>query len=412
MKKILAMLLALVMVLGLVACGGNDAPETSTPNAGGESNPTDSTPVTSDVEYKIAMITDYGDITDQSFNQTTYEACKSFADANNVKMTYYKPQGDNTAERVAMVDAAIVDGYNIIVMPGYAFGGTIAEVTEMYPDVKFIALDVAKGDLLEGGVALAGETYDYNPDNWNLTDYVYMDNVYCAVYQEELSGYMAGYAAVKLGYKHLGYLGGMAVPAVMRFGYGYLQGIDAAAKELGISDQITVEYVYGNQFFGDADITAVMDTWYGEKGVEVVFACGGGIFSSAAEAAAKVGGKIIGVDVDQAAIIDSTYVEGMTVTSAMKGLAPTVIDTLTDVVLNGNWANYAGQIATLGLVSADPETNYVQIPMESTQWSDTFTQDDYKALVAGMLDGTVVVSSDISAMPTTSYTVNEYPNIK
>ena len=416
MKKILAMLLALVMVMGLVACGGNDAPETTgtpAPSDPQQSTPVESDPVVSDVDYKIAMITDYGDITDQSFNQTTYEACKAFAEANNIPFTYYKPQGDSTAERVAMVDAAIVDGYNVIVMPGFAFGGTIAEVSEMYPEIKFIALDVAKGDLLEAGVALAGETYDYNPDNWNLTDYVYMDNVYSAVYQEELSGYMAGVAAVKLGYKHLGYLGGMAVPAVQRFGYGFLQGVDAAAAELGITDQIKVEYVYGNQFYGDADITAVMDTWYGEKGVEVVFACGGGIYTSAAEAAAKVGGKVIGVDSDQAPVIDGMYnVEGMTITSAMKGLAPTVKDTLTDVLLNGNWANYAGKIETLGLISADPEANYVQLPLESTLWSDTFTQDDYKALVAGMFEGTIVVSSDISAFPETAVAVEQYPNIK
>ena len=383
MKKILAMLLALVMVMGLAACGGNGSPEsTGTPN--------ESTPAVDGSEYKIAMITDYGDITDQSFNQTTFEAVKAFGEANGIKYNYYKPSTDATAERVAMVDAAIGDGYNIIVMPGYAFGEALVEVADLYPDVKFIALDVADG---EGG--------------FHATE-----NVYSAVYQEELSGYMAGYAAVKLGYKHLGYLGGMAVPAVQRFGYGYLQGVDAAAKELGIVGEVTVEYVYGNAFSGDADITAVMDTWYSELGVECVFACGGGIWSSAAEAAAKVGGKVIGVDVDQAAIIDGLYGEGMTITSAMKGLAPTVMDTLSAIILEDNWADYAGKIETLGLVSADPEANYVQIPMASTQFSDSFTQEDYKALVAAMFDGTVTVSNDITAFPTTEVVVNQYPNIK
>ena len=278
----------------------------------------------------------------------------------------------------------------------------------MYPDVKFIALDVAAGDILE---AALGDQYDYTPDNWNVSEYYNTDNVYCAIYQEELCGYMAGYAAVKLGYKHLGFLGGMAVPAVIRYGYGYVQGINAAAEEMNIADQVTVEYVYGNQFFGDADITAYMDTWYA-GGTEIVFACGGGIYVSAAEAAAKVGGKVIGVDVDQAGIIDA-YGEGMTVTSAMKGLAPATKDTLKDVIENDNWAAYAGKIETLGLVSGDdPEANYVQIPMESTQWSDSFTQDDYKALVADMYSGAVTVSNDISAMPAVSVTVNEQGNIK
>ena len=402
MKKILALLLALTMALALVACGGETTP---TGNVGGEAGGDEA------AEYKIAMITDYGDITDQSFNQTTWEAVMKFGDDNNVEYKYYKPNTNDTAGRVASVELAIAEGYNLIVMPGYAFGGTIAEVSSEYPDIKFFALDVSKGDLLEGGVALKGESYDYNPDNWELTDYVYMDNVYCAIYQEELAGYMAGYAAVKLGYTKLGFLGGMAVPAVQRYGHGFVQGVDAAAKELDI--QTELNYVYGGMFQGDPDITAVMDTWY-NGGTEIVFACGGGIYTSAAEAAKKVGGKVIGVDVDQAAIIDGAYGEGMTVTSAMKGLAPTTIDTLTDVVINGKWADYVGKIDNLGLVSGDDASlNYVQLG-ESTLFEEgKFTAEDYATLVKGMFDGTITVSNDISTIPaTTNTTVDNQDQIK
>ena len=391
MKKILALVLALCMVFALCACGntpadGNKPAEESKAPEAAESN----TPAAPEAPaYKVAMITDYGDITDQSFNQTTYEGCKEFCEANGVDFKYYKPAGDSTAERVAMVDAAVADGYNVVVMPGYAFGETITQVADLYPDVKFIALDVSQGD---------------------LGDYQIPENVTCAVYQEELCGYMAGYAAVKLGYTKLGFLGGMAVPAVVRYGYGFVQGADAAATELGAD--VSLNYVYGNQFSGDADITAYMDTWYA-NGTEVVFACGGGIYISAAEAAAKVGGKVIGVDVDQAAIIDA-YGEGMTVTSAMKGLAPTVKDILAELILKDNWAAYAGQIQTLGLVSGtDVEANYVQIPYESTQWSDTFTKDDYAALVAAMFDGTVTVSNTTETEPAVqTITVDYQGNIK
>ena len=402
MKKFLAMILALVMALSLVACG-DKKDDTKTDDNQGDTNET---------TYKVAMITDYGDITDQSFNQTTYEACKAFADANKIEFSYFKPAGDNTADRVAMIESAVDEGYNVIVMPGYAFGGAIVEAAPQHKDVKFIALDVGKGDLLEAGVAAKGEEYDYNPDNWDLATYVDMSNVYCAIYQEELCGYMAGYAAVKLGYKNLGFLGGMAVPAVQRYGYGFVQGVNAAAAELKLTD-VKVNYVYGGQFFGDADITAKMDTWYA-GGTQVVFACGGGIYTSAVDAAKKVeGAKVIGVDVDQAGVIanyaagegaDQATIDGykaLTVTSAMKGLYPATYDTLTDVIINGNWANYAGKIATLGLVSADdPTLNYVQIPMDSTQWADgAFTQDDYKALVKAMFDGTLTVSNDITKEP-------------
>ena len=393
MKKILALLLVALMVIGMFA---------GCQEAGGNKS-----------QYKVAMVTDYGDITDQSFNQTTWEAVQAFGKENKVVVKYYKPTNNDTAARVASVELAIADGYNVIVLPGYAFGGTIAEVSGNpdYKDVKFIALDVAKGDLLEAGVALKGEQYDYNPDNWDLSKYVYMDNVYCAIYQEELSGYMAGYAAVKLGYTKLGFLGGMAVPAVQRFGHGYVQGVDAAAKELNI--EVELKYTYGGQFFGDNDITAVMDTWYA-AGTEVVFACGGGIYTSAAEAAKKVGGKVIGVDTDQSAVINGLYGDGITVTSAMKGLYPTTVDTLTDVVINGKWAEYKGKIDTLGLVSGDkPELNYVQLPT-TTQFVDgKFTQADYAALVKAMFDGTIKVSNDISAIPATTNTnVDDQGNIK
>ena len=399
MKKFLALMLALVMALALVACGQQKEPDVQEPQG-----PTD----TDEVTYKVAMITDYGDITDQSFNQTTYEACKAFAEANGVDFQYFKPAGDNTADRVAMIESAIDQGYNVIVMPGYAFGAAIAETAPKFEDVKFIALDVSADDLGEGFVVPA--------------------NLYCAVYQEELCGYMAGYAAVKLGYKNLGFLGGMAVPAVQRYGYGFVQGVDAAAAELGLTD-VKLNYAYGNQFYGDADITAAMDTWYA-GGTEVVFACGGGIYTSAVDAAKKVeGAKVIGVDVDQAGVIanyaagegaDAATVEGykaLTVTSAMKGLYPATYDTLTDVIVNGNWEKYSAKIDTLGLVSADdPAANYVQIPMESTQWADgAFTQDDYKALVKAMFDGTLTVSNDTEKAPAdfaTVITVEDLGNIK
>ena len=355
MKKVLAMLLVLAMAMtAMVGCSSN--------NGGNEA-----------ADMKVAMVTDYGDITDQSFNQTTYEACKAWAEANGVEFTYFKPQTNSDEDRVSMIESAIDQGYNVVVMPGFAFAKAIEATATTYPDVTFIALDVSAGDFSAG--------------------YELPSNLYSAVYQEELCGYMAGYAAVKLGYTKLGFLGGMAVPAVVRYGYGFVQGCDAAAAELGLTD-VEVKYAYGNQFFGDADITAAMDTWY-QAGTQVVFACGGGIYSSAAEAAQKVeGGKVIGVDVDQAASIDGQYGEGMTVTSAMKGLAATV-NTMLTVVKEGKFAEYGGKIDNLGLVSDNPEENYVQIA-PSTQFSDSFTQEDYAALVKAMHAGTVTVDNDIT----------------
>ena len=389
MKKILALLLALVMMLSLAACG-TEPEEPEEPNApveGGEETEEPEEPAGEEVA--VAMITDYGDITDQSFNQTTYEACKEFAEAEGLAFEYFKPASDSDDDRIAQIENAIDSGYNVIVMPGFAFANAIISTADNYPEVKFVALDVSEFDLTGNG--------------WTIPE-----NVYSAVYQEEISGYFAGYAAVKLGYTKLGYCGGMAVPAVLRFGYGFLQGADAAAAETGAD--VSVVWGYANQFYGDADITAVMDTWYGE-GTELVFACGGGVYTSVAEAAAKVGGKVIGVDVDQAPIIDGLYGEDMTVTSAMKGLAPTVKELLGRIVA-GEFVG--GQVENLGLVSENSEENFVQLPA-TTQWSDDFTEDDYNALVAAIYNGEIVVNNSIDGVAAdyvTVVTVNDLGNLK
>jgi basic membrane protein A len=353
------------------------------------------------------MVTDSGDITDQSFNQTTYETAKKWSEANGVTFNYYKPEKDTDEARNAAIDQAVAAGANVILLPGYMFAASLVAQTNTYPDVKFIGLDVGEGDLCEKGV---GEGYTYNPADYNVGDYYNTANTYCATYQEEISGFMAGYAAVKLGYRHLGFLGGMSVPAVQRFGHGYVQGADKAAAELGCTGDVTVEYVYGGQFYGDADITAAMDTWYSSRDVEVVFACGGGIYTSAAEAAAKVGGKVIGVDSDQSSKID-TYGEKMTVTSAMKGLDATVNMILT-AIKDGKWSDYVGKIDNLGMVSDDPGENYVQLPRATTQWADGFTEDDYLALVKDIHGGNISISNDTTAIPSVSITVNDYGSIK
>ena len=391
-RKIMAMLLAAAMTGSLAGCGSTQ-----------DKNAADA----SEQKMKVAMVTDSGDITDQSFNQMTYEACKAWGKENDIEFNYYKPQSDSDEARTASVDQAVADGANVIVLSGYVFAPTVIDESDLYPEVKFLALDVSAGDICEKGI---GEGYDYNPDHYNVTDYYNEDNVYCCTYQEELSGFMAGYAAVMLGYRHLGFLGGMSVPAVNRYGYGYVQGADAAAKELGITDEVQVEYVCGGQFYGDADITAYMDTWYGSKGVEVVFACGGGIYTSAAEAAVKTGGKVIGVDLDQSVTINE-YKDGLTVTSAMKGLQVT-IDNVLDAILNDEWDEYVGKIENLGMESPDPAENYVQLPEETTQWDDTFTKEDYQKLVERMYNGEYEVSSDSTTFPETEITVTDYGSIK
>ena len=353
MKKFLALFLVLALVLPCLAIA----------SAEGD---------------KIALVTDVGTIDDESFNQACWQAVESYALDNDVEYTYYQPGADSLDDRLKSIDRAVTEGATVIVLPGYLFGATLVTAQDSYPNVKFIAVDVAAGDL----------TLDY-------TTYVEpAANVICVTFSEEQAGYLAGYAAVKDGYTKLGFLGGMAVPAVIRYGYGFVQGADKAAAGLG--KQIEINYTYGGQFFGDAAITAKMEGWY-STGTEIVFACGGGIYTSAVEAANKYNGKVIGVDVDQG------YIDPCIVTSAMKGLQ-NVTEVLLGEYFDGNWDKVGGQVKNYSL----QEGEYVGLPTAEASWRfNSFSAEDYAAIHDAVQSGTAVVSNDTENAPAvTNATVN------
>ena len=382
MKKILALLLAVVMVLGMVACASKtETPaettttepaaaetteETKTEEPAAEETTEEPAEETGAVIQKVALVTDVGTIDDESFNQATWQGVKAYCEANGIEYTYYQPTEDSTEARCISIDQAIKEGANVVVMPGYLFGASIVREQEKYPDVYFIAVDVGAGDLTE----------DY------ATYYDPAANVVCATFAEEQAGYLAGYAVVMDGYTKLGFLGGMAVPAVIRYGYGWLQGARDAAKELGV--EVECNYTYGGQFFGDANITAKMEGWYA-GGTEIVFACGGGIYTSAVEAANIHGAKVVGVDVDQ------SYIDACIVTSAMKGLQ-NVTETILGALEAGEWdATYGGKFITYSLSEGD----YVGIPTAESSWRfNNFTMEQYEAVHAKLMSGEIVVDNN------------------
>ena len=377
MKKILSFLLVLAMALSLVACGGKtEAPETTAAAAA------EATEIAAETEAaapagvtKIALVTDVGTIDDESFNQACWQGVEAWCTANGIEYTYYQPTEDSTDARVQSVAQAIAEGADTIVMPGYLFGATLTMVMEEFPDTHFIAVDVAAGDL----------TLDYS------TYYDPAANTACLTFSEEQAGYLAGYAAVKDGYTKLGFLGGMAVPAVIRYGYGFVQGADAAAAEMGVN--VDINYTYGGAFQGSPEITAKMEGWY-EAGTEVVFACGGGIYTSAVEAAHKYDAKVIGVDVDQ------SYIDECIITSAMKQLQ-NVTETVLEALNTGAWETYGGKVSNFGLA----EGEYVGLPTDEASWKlTTFTVDEYNTVKEAIANGTIVVdnSSDSAVTPTVS----------
>ncbi len=384
MKKLIALLLALCMVACLFAgCDTEaedpttEAPTTEAPVEDDTTEPTSETDPVVEIANieKVALVTDVGTIDDESFNQATWQGVEAWCSANGVDYTYYQPADDSNDARVLSVGQAVSEGANVIVMPGYLFGTTLMETQELYPDVYFIAVDVGAGDM----------TYDYV--NYSAPT----SNAVCMTFAEEQAGYLAGYAAVQDGYTKLGFLGGMAVPAVIRYGYGFIQGADAAAAELGVN--IEINYTYGGVFYGTPEITAKMEGWYA-AGTEVVFACGGGIYSSAVEAAKQYDGKVIGVDVDQ------YYIDECIITSAMKGLQAVVETALGDLAAD-KWDNYGGQFLNFSLNEGD----YVGIPTAEKSWRlNTFTLEQYEAVKAEIMDGTRTIdnSSDAAVLPTVS----------
>ena len=364
------------MIGSLAACGGGTASDPSTAPAP-SGTPEASAPVEEGTIKKVALVTDVGTIDDESFNQACWQGVEAWCGSNGVEYNYYQPGEDSTDARLTSLAQAVSEGADTVVMPGYLFGEALKEAQDLYPDVHFIAVDVGEADL--------GTTPK--------------ENAVCITFAEEQAGFLAGYAAVADGYTKLGYLGGMAVPAVQRYGYGFVQGADAAAAKLGTD--IEINYTYGGQFFGDANITAKMEGWY-QNGTEIVFACGGGIYTSAVEAAVQSNGMVIGVDVDQHYVGEAKNEDGSAkysynpfVTSAMKGLQATT-ETVLEDLNSGKWDTYGGKFMTLSLAEGD----YVGLPTAEASWGfKTFTVEEYEELVKGIKDGSITISNDISAMP-------------
>lgn len=357
-KKLIALFLSLAMTFALAACApAGDKP--SEPPAGTESvAPSESVPAAAGAE--VYMITDKGDINDKSFNQGTWEGVQAWCAANGKEAKYLKPADATTDEYVASIEQAVQAGAKVIVTPGFLFEEPIYLVQDQYPAVNFILIDG-------------------NPHSADYSDFKTADNTVGILFAEEQVGYMAGYAAVKDGNTKLGFLGGQAVPAVVRFGYGYVQGAAAAAAELGIT--VDMQYYYTGGFAATPEAQAMAAGWY-TSGTQVIFSCGGSVGNSAMAAAEANNGKVIGVDIDQAG--ESATV----ISSAMKGLKESVSQML-DAWLAGSFPG--GQNLTLGAADAA-----LGLPMDTSKW-ETFSVGDYEEIYAKLADGVITPMKDTDA---------------
>ena len=376
-KKLLALLLCLAMVFGLAACGNSNkpadsqtpapgtntetpAPETETPGET-EADPDaiEDSMTSADGKYQVAFVTDVGQLKDKSFNQGTFDGVKLYAAANGLSYKYYQPANGSEAtddDRYDAMKAACEGGAKVVVCAGFLQEAALRKAAETYPDTKF--------------VFVVGYPLD-------------LENVAPIAFKEEQSGYLAGYAIVKDGFTKLGFMGGGGGtnPACCRYGYGFAQGVSAAAKELGITVELKYSWQYGASFSASPELEAMAKGWY-ENGTEIIFACGGSMFSSIVSAASANDMFVVGVDVDQ------SFESETVVTSALKGLSNAT-----------SWAIgkfYAGEWDEIGNVATSLGANDDAVGLPTETWSlESYTIEEYEALLASIKDGTVTIDSSV-----------------
>ena len=387
MKKFLALLLALVMVFALAACGEEPAPETEAPGTEAPSEGTETpenpeepeaidpndVPDTMESDtYEIAFITDVGDLKDKSFNEGTWNGVKVYAYENDISYKYYQPANGGEAtddDRYDSMKQAVDNGASIVVCVGFLQEAAIRKAAAEFPDVHFVFIDGTavrvSSDPNDGSTEVFANTLGIN-------------------FREEQCGYLAGYAVVKDGFTQLGFAGGGGGtnPACCRYGYGFLQGASAAAEELGVDVTCNYSWQYGGNFQPSPELQNMIAGWY-NNGTEVVFSCGGNMFASVSAAASAAGQWVVGVDVDQASASDTV------VTSAMKDLAGGSVAALEEH-FNGTWDDVGGTTITLGA-----NEDAVGLPTAEDSWRfESFTVEDYNALMDQIKDGTLVVESE------------------
>lgn len=372
MKKMIALFLAMLLCL-LCAC--NEAV------AQPERTPTEPEPL-----YHVAFIPAWEAMPE------LFEACAAFCKDVKLPFTNYIPTEDSTAERIAAMEKAITDGNDVLILMGYEFAGAIIETIDQHPDVKYIALDVSEFDLQDA----AGHADDFG--------YVYPKNLWCVNYQEEIEGFLAGYAAVRMGYENLGIAAGMAVPATVHNVYGFIQGADYAAKELEKADQIALRFAYNNFFCDQEAFQPQVEQWY-EDGVELVYCVGTENF--AIGAAKKCNGKIMATDWNHATVDFGNSFVGRSTKNYNASLKMMLQE-----LLAGNWDRHAGKFETLGIISENPEENFVQQILPDDQWTESFTEEDYKAIVKAIANGKVHISNNTEELPQTTITIKSLGNFK
>lgn len=325
-KKVINVIVVLIMAFTLTGCGKG---------------------------IDIAFVTDMGTVNDGSFNQGAYEGVVRFAESTGKTTKVYEPDGATTEDYLQNFKLAVKDGADVIVCPGVLFEEAIWKAQKKYPKVAFILLD--------------GEPHNARGDDFTVTD-----NTMPVLFSEEQAGFLAGYSAVRDGNTELGFVGGRNQDSIVRFGYGFVQGADYAAIEMGVN--VTVKYCYANTFIESDEVKNMTSAWY-KGGTQVIFACGGAMGRSVMSAAEENGGKVIGVDIDQSSVSDTV------ITSAEK--------MLTNAVITGLSSYYSETFTGGDSLLMNAANDGIALEMENSRF-DVFSQVEYDAIYSQLASGRIV----------------------
>ena len=303
MKKTLAVLLMAVLSLSVFASGSAES--------------------VGEGPLMLGMVTDSGTIDDRSFNQGTYEGVKQAG----LQCTYLRPSGTTTTDYLTAISDLYDNGYRFIACPGYLFAEAVSQAQEMYPNLMIIIID----DALASGIG---------------------PNTVAITFKEQEAGFMAGLAtALKIQTGDAGFVGGLEIPAVQKFNWGFQQGIAYANENFGTSVSMDPSnFVYQGSFADLAGGQQLAMAMY-DKGVDVIFAAAGGTGVGVINEAKnrRLAGEdvwAVGVDVDQYSVGDMGNGESCILTSAMKDVTGVAYDQAM-AAANGTFAG--GQNLVLGV---------------------------------------------------------------
>ncbi|WP_010281250.1 BMP family lipoprotein [Bacillus timonensis] len=357
-KKVMLGLASLLTIATLLAGCGTDEKEKS----GEEVKKSD---------LKVGMVTDSGTIDDKSFNQGTWEGILAAKESLGIQEKYLKPSGEIESEYLKEIANLYDAGFKFIVTPGFKFETAIYQAQTKYEDAKFVILD---GNPHKG---------DFVPE--------VATNTVSIFFAEHESGFLAGVAtALELKEGEAGFIGGMEIPAVQKFNWGFQQGLTYANENLGTNLTIKAENVIYQGTFDDVAAGGQIAAQMFNKGIDVIFAAAGGVGIGAINEAKTRVSKgenvwIVGVDVDQYA--DGEYEDGKSVilTSATKKLSHATQE-LIEQELNGEFPGGETIIYSV-------ENDGVGIPEENPNLSeDTVTK--VKDVYEKIKSGEIVVSAE------------------